>query len=73
MGSTDFVATALLLAWLALVAVLISFAEVRMTAIPDPDLLDLALRPATTPRGPRYGRDVSSDRELGAFLRLLVT
>lgn len=33
-GPADLVAAALLLAWLALVAVLISFAEVRMPAPP---------------------------------------
>jgi hypothetical protein len=39
----------------------------------DPDLLDLALRLATTPCGPLYGRNVSPDRELGAFLRSIAT
>jgi hypothetical protein len=34
----------------------------------DPDLLDLALRLATTPCSPLYGRNVSPDRELGALL-----
>jgi hypothetical protein len=40
---------------------------------PNPDLLDLALRLATTPCGPLYGRNVSPDRELGAFLRSIAT
>lgn len=35
----------------------------------NPDLLDLALRLATTPCGPLYGSNVSPDRELGALLR----
>jgi hypothetical protein len=39
----------------------------------DPDLLDLALRLATTPCGPLYGRNVSPDRELGALLRSIAT
>jgi hypothetical protein len=40
---------------------------------PNPDLLDLALRLATTPCGPLYGRNVSPDRELGALLRSIAT
>jgi hypothetical protein len=40
---------------------------------PDLDLLDLALRLATTPCGPLYGRNISPDRELGALLRSSAT
>jgi hypothetical protein len=40
---------------------------------PNPDLLDLALRLATTPCGPLYGRNGSPDRELGALLRSIAT
>jgi hypothetical protein len=42
-------------------------------ATQNPDLLDLALRLATTPCGPLYGRNVSPDRELGAVLRSIAT
>jgi hypothetical protein len=35
---------------------------------PCPDLTDLAQRLATTPCSPLYGRNVSPDRELAAFL-----
>lgn len=44
-------------------------AEVSHDSNPDPDLLDLALRLATTPCSPLYGRNVSPDRELDALLR----
>ncbi|HEX2772845.1 MAG TPA: hypothetical protein VHN18_10500 [Micromonosporaceae bacterium] len=36
---------------------------------PRHDLLDLAVRLATTPCGPLYSKNVSPDRELGALLR----
>jgi hypothetical protein len=36
---------------------------------PGQDLLDLAVRLATTPCGPLYTKNVSPDRELAAFLR----
>jgi hypothetical protein len=48
-------------------------AEVYRDSNPDPDLLHLALRLATTPCGPLYGRNVSPDRELGALLRSIIT
>lgn len=48
-------------------------AEVYRGSNPDPDLLDLALRLATTPCSPLYGRNVSPDRELGALLRSFTT
>ena len=50
-------------------------AEVYRDSNPDsdPELLDLALRLATTPCGPLYGRNVSPDRELGALLRSIAT
>jgi hypothetical protein len=48
-------------------------AEAYRNSNPDPDLLDLALRLATTPCGPLYGRNVSPDRELRAFLRSIAT
>jgi hypothetical protein len=40
---------------------------------PDPDLLDLALRLATTPCGPLHGGNVSPDRELSAVMRSIAT
>ena len=36
---------------------------------PAPDLLALAMRLATTPCGPLYGKHVSPDRELAALWR----
>jgi hypothetical protein len=48
-------------------------AEVYRDNNPDPDLLDLALRLATTPCGPLYGRNVSPDRELRMLLRSTAT
>jgi hypothetical protein len=48
-------------------------AEVYRDSHPDPDLLDLGLRLATTPCGPLYGRNVSPDRELGALLHSIAT
>lgn len=36
---------------------------------PEPDLLDLALRLATTPCSPLYNKHISPDRELRAVLR----
>jgi hypothetical protein len=43
-------------------------AEVHRHRDPCPDLTDLAQRLATTPCSPLYGRNVSPDRELAAFL-----
>jgi hypothetical protein len=43
-------------------------AEVHRDRDPCPDLTDLAQRLATTPCSPLYGRNVSPDRELAAFL-----
>jgi hypothetical protein len=48
-------------------------AEVYRDSNPNPDLLGLAIRLATTPCGPLYGRNVSPDRELGALLRSIAT
>jgi hypothetical protein len=48
-------------------------AEVYRGSDADPDLLDLALRLATTPSGFPYGRNVSPDRELGALLHSITT
>jgi hypothetical protein len=48
-------------------------AEVYRDSNPNPDLLDLALRLATTPCGPLYARNGSPDRELGALLRSIAT
>jgi hypothetical protein len=44
-------------------------AEVYGDHDPRPDLIDLARRLATTPCSPLYGRNISPDRELAAFLR----
>jgi len=46
-------------------------AEIYRDHEPCPDLIDLALRLATTPCSPLYGRNVSPDRELAAFLRTI--
>ena len=43
-------------------------AEAHRDRDPCPDLTDLAQRLATTPCSPLYGRNVSPDRELAAFL-----
>jgi hypothetical protein len=43
-------------------------AEVHRDRDPCPDLTGLAQRLATTPCSPLYGRNVSPDRELAAFL-----
>jgi hypothetical protein len=40
---------------------------------PGQDLLDLAMRLATTPCGPLYTKHISPDRELAAFLRSIGT
>ena len=40
---------------------------------PGQDLLDLAMRLATTPCGPLYRKHISPDRELAAFLRSIAT
>jgi hypothetical protein len=48
-------------------------AEVYRDSNPDFDLLDLALRLATTPCSPLYRRNVSPDRELGALIRSITT
>jgi hypothetical protein len=48
-------------------------AEAYRDGNPDPDLLALALRLATTPCSPLYGRNISPDRELGALLRSFTT
>jgi hypothetical protein len=47
--------------------------EVYRDSDPDCDLLDLALRLATTPCSPLYGRNISPGRELGALLRSVTT
>ncbi|MGH3914321.1 MAG: DUF6933 domain-containing protein [Pseudonocardiaceae bacterium] len=60
----------------SVVGIMIEFThlvEVRHDSNPDPDLLELALRLATTPCSPLYGRNVSPDRELGALLRFSAT
>jgi hypothetical protein len=44
-------------------------AETYRDNTPEPDLLVLAMRLATTPCGPLYGKHVSPDRELDALLR----
>jgi hypothetical protein len=44
-------------------------AEVYRADTQVPDLLGLAMRLATTPCGPLYGRHVSPDRELDALVR----
>jgi Domain of unknown function (DUF6933) len=46
-------------------------AEIYRDHEPNPDLIDLALRLATTPCSPLYARNVSPDRELAAFLRTI--
>ena len=48
-------------------------AEVHRHNNPDPDLLHLALRLATTPCGPLYSRNISPDRELNALLHSITT
>lgn len=48
-------------------------AEVHHDAEPAMDLVGLAVRLATTPCGPLYGRNVSPDRELAAVLRAIAT
>jgi hypothetical protein len=48
-------------------------ADVYRDSNPDPDLLDLALRLATTPCSPLYRRNISPDRELRAVLRSITT
>jgi hypothetical protein len=48
----------------------------RLAAVhrdPCPDLTDLAQRLATTPCSPLYGRNVSPDRELAAFLHTVTS
>ena len=47
----------------------IQLANVYRHQVRHPDLTDLALRLATTPCSPLYGRNVSPDRELVALLR----
>jgi hypothetical protein len=44
-------------------------AETYRGETPAPDLLGLAMRLATTPCGPLYGKHVSPDRELDALVR----
>jgi hypothetical protein len=48
-------------------------AEVYRDSDPDCDLLDLALRLATTPCSPLYAKNISPDRELGALVRSVTT
>jgi len=48
-------------------------AEIHRDHEPRPDLIDLALRLATTPCSPLYHRNVSPDRELTAFLRAIAS
>lgn len=48
-------------------------AEAYRDTEPGHDLLDLALRLATTPCGPLYRTNVSPDRELAALLRTITT
>jgi len=60
----------------SVVAIMTEFthlAEACHDSNPDPDLLDLALRLATTPCSPLYGKNVSPDRELAALLRSSAT
>jgi hypothetical protein len=46
-------------------------AEVYRDHDPHPNLIGVAQRLATTPCSPLYGRNVSPDRELAAFLRTI--
>ena len=48
-------------------------AEAYRNDDPCPDLLELAVRLASTPCGPLYRRNISPDRELAALLRTLAT
>jgi hypothetical protein len=48
-------------------------AEVYRDSNPDFDLLDLALRLATTPCSPLYRKNISPDREFGALLRSIAS
>ena len=48
-------------------------AEVHRDRDPCPNLTDLAQRLATTPCSPLYGRNVSPDRELAAFLHAVTS
>ncbi|MFC7246948.1 DUF6933 domain-containing protein [Catellatospora aurea] len=54
----------------SVVGVMVEFARLAeiYRAEPHPDLLGLALRLATTPCSPLYGRNISPDRELAAVL-----
>jgi len=55
----------------SVVGVMVEFtrlAEIYRADRPNPELLDLALRLATTPCSPLYGRNISPDRELAAVL-----
>jgi hypothetical protein len=52
---------------------LAGLAEAYRDQHPGQDLLDLAMRLATTPCGPLYTKNVSPDRELAAFLRSIAT
>jgi hypothetical protein len=48
-------------------------AEIHHEADPAIDLIALAARPATTPCGPLYDRNISPDRELAATLHAIAT
>jgi len=48
-------------------------AEAYRDQHPGQDLLDLAMRLATTPCGPLYTKYISPDRDLAAFLRSIAT
>ena len=48
-------------------------AEAHRDHHPGHDLLELAMRLATTPCGPLYSKNISPDRELAAFLRSIPT
>lgn len=55
----------------SVVGVMVEFArlaEIYRADQPHPELLGLALRLATTPCSPLYGRNISPDRELAAVL-----
>ena len=51
----------------------IYLAEAHRDHHPGHDLLELAMRLATTPCGPLYGKHISPDGELAAFLRSIAT
>jgi hypothetical protein len=60
----------------SVVGVMIDFArlaEIHHDDDPAVDLVALAVRLATTPCGPLYGRNISPDRELAAALQAITT